>query len=617
MAEAIGAIRIDLGLNSAQFQTGLKQASGSLSSFAANATKIGAAIGVALAGAMVGVGHALSGALDSADKLGKMAQSVGVPVEELSALSLAAKLSDVSLESLGTSLGKLSKNMVAAAADSTGKAAMGFNALGLSVRNADGTMKSSSAMLGEIATKFAGYEDGVNKTALAMALFGKAGAAMIPMLNGGKDAIEEAKKEAEQFGMVITPQMFANAEAFNDNITRLGAAAGGFATVLAGELAPWLKAVTDQFVIWVKESDGVGTAVEWIKSLLQGLIEFVIQTKGEFQALGAVLTWIGTLGSQIKENARLSEVADEFNNMTDRVKGFRDATQGALETMRTLTITAAKVPSSAPKPQAPGIPDSDKTKKGADEAAKALKKLQAEAKAVYEATRTPAEKLTDQLAHLQTLLAAGQISWDTYGRAVQQAHDKYDQSWITLKDISGTLESGLNGMFDGLIDGSKNAVDAIKDLGKNMLKLVMNKAISSLMGGLFGNSGGGLGAMFSGLLGGGGAAPNLGGFFAAGGNFAGGKPIVVGERGPEIITPRMAGTVIPNHELGGRGGSSVNIVVENHGGQVEQQRETGADGGEQIRMIFRSLMSDEIGRNGPVAQMLQGRYGLNRSGGRR
>ena len=51
------------------------------------------------------------------------------------------------------------------------------------------------------------------------------------------------------------------------------------------------------------------------------------------------------------------------------------------------------------------------------------------------------------------------------------------------------------------------------------------------------------GAIFAGLVG---AMPH----FAAGGRYSGG-PMVVGERGPEIINPSGSGTVIPNHALGG------------------------------------------------------------------
>ena len=51
----------------------------------------------------------------------------------------------------------------------------------------------------------------------------------------------------------------------------------------------------------------------------------------------------------------------------------------------------------------------------------------------------------------------------------------------------------------------------------------------------------------------------FGGFFANGGNVKGGEPIVVGERGPELFTPGMSGSITPNNRMG-MGGSNVTTV---------------------------------------------------------
>ncbi|BCV05157.1 MAG: hypothetical protein CM15mV99_240 [Caudoviricetes sp.] len=91
---------------------------------------------------------------------------------------------------------------------------------------------------------------------------------------------------------------------------------------------------------------------------------------------------------------------------------------------------------------------------------------------------------------------------------------------------------------------------------------------------LFGNTGGTL-EKGGGLLG-----SIFGGFLANGGQATAGKPYIVGERGAELFVPKTSGTVIPNNELGGKGGST-NIVVnvDASGSSVEgdeqQSRELG------------------------------------------
>jgi hypothetical protein len=51
----------------------------------------------------------------------------------------------------------------------------------------------------------------------------------------------------------------------------------------------------------------------------------------------------------------------------------------------------------------------------------------------------------------------------------------------------------------------------------------------------------------------------VGGFLADGGDTTPGKSFIVGERGPELIVPRSAKTVIPNHALGAGTSKVINL----------------------------------------------------------
>ena len=182
----IGALRVVIGADSAALDKGLKDAQSSIGRFSSSLKGVGLIAAGALAGVAGGAAVAIRSALKDADQLGKLAQSIGIPVEELSKLKFAAELSDISLESLGKSVVKLSRGMSEiAGGNTTGAAAQAFKALGISVKDASGQVKSSDTILGEVADRFATYRDGANKTALAVALFGRAGAEMIPLLNQG------------------------------------------------------------------------------------------------------------------------------------------------------------------------------------------------------------------------------------------------------------------------------------------------------------------------------------------------------------------------------------------------------------------------------------------------
>jgi phage-related minor tail protein len=106
-----------------------------------------------------------------------------------------------------------------------------------------------------------------------------------------------------------------------------------------------------------------------------------------------------------------------------------------------------------------------------------------------------------------------------------------DPSFITTADSPGSgILAGLGGSGKG---------------GGNPLS-----SLFSSVGSMFGPMGG----MAGGLLG-----DIFGGMRADGGDMTPGKAYMVGERGPEMIMPRSAGTVIPNHALGGGTTKNVNM----------------------------------------------------------
>ena len=89
-----------------------------------------------------------------------------------------------------------------------------------------------------------------------------------------------------------------------------------------------------------------------------------------------------------------------------------------------------------------------------------------------------------------------------------------------------------------------------------MAKLAFREATSSLFGDLFKDLG-------KSIFGGGGAG---GTGFANGGRPPLNQVSVVGERGPELFVPDTAGTIIPNHQMGGGG---MTIFADMRGASVE------------------------------------------------
>lgn len=201
-------------------------------------------------------------AIEAADQIGKMAQKVGVSVESLSALQTQAKLSNVETDQLQSGLAKLAKNATDAAGGSKESAAA-FSAMGVSLRDSNGNLKSTQQLLQDVAAKFAGYEDSASKTALAQRLFGKSGADLIPILNQlGEQGFAKATEEAQKYGQVISGATAKQANEFNDNLTKLSLAASGFANAVAREALPDLVRLTDQMAQSATTSDGYASSAQ-------------------------------------------------------------------------------------------------------------------------------------------------------------------------------------------------------------------------------------------------------------------------------------------------------------------------------------------------------------------
>jgi lambda family phage tail tape measure protein len=179
-----------------------------------------------------------------------LSQRTGVSVEALAKFRKAASTSGTDIDAVAKSLTRLSRGMFEAATTGKGKAADALNALGISAKDAAGNVKSADAVTLEIANRFKSMPDGVNKTALAMALFGKSGADMIPMLNMGGAAIDS-------LSVKMTKAFAERADEYSDKLAILSGKVGALGADLAIALLPALNAVTDALTATVTGFSGM------------------------------------------------------------------------------------------------------------------------------------------------------------------------------------------------------------------------------------------------------------------------------------------------------------------------------------------------------------------------
>lgn len=350
----LAALVVRMQADNSEYIKALDQATGKLSKFAKDqddllgglAEKFAAAFSI---GALV---EFTASAIESAASLERMSQSAGVSVEALSSLRLAAAASGLSQDELGQSLKKLNVSIEQAAGNASSKAGVAFRGLGIDVKDANGNVKDAGTIMGELATSFAGMADGPNKVAIAVALLGKQGQNLIPVLNQGAAGLDDFKAQAQAAGIVMSGAAAAAAEEFEQKAAVLKATlVDGLGIQIGTQLLPVLRELMDQFA----QTGSAGGALSGIASVIAGAFKVVaaiaIETVSEFEQFGKSAGALAAIGVALV-HGNLSEATTIWKQSTadneaiaksaeDRITAIYEA-GGANELAVISTIEAEK-----------------------------------------------------------------------------------------------------------------------------------------------------------------------------------------------------------------------------------------------------------------------------------
>ena len=253
----------------------------------------------------------VKGTIDAADAFGKLEIQTGIAANTLQGYVNVGKLAGVEQATIEKGLRRLTQSIHEADQGvATYKDA--FDALGITVRNTDGTLKTNEQLINEISNAFSQMEDGVTKTAIAMEIFGKSGANMVNLLNEGAASLQE-------FNFEVSERFAQNSEYFNDQMTALGIKLQGFTTQMVDHLLPTLNNLAEMFSNITKD----GADLTWLfKS-----INFVIKTLAA--SLFTVVAGFRFLGTTIVQVAKAAWKAAKFD-----FKGAMEELQNGLTTTR-------------------------------------------------------------------------------------------------------------------------------------------------------------------------------------------------------------------------------------------------------------------------------------------
>jgi hypothetical protein len=491
----------------------------------------------------------------AAAALDDLADATGSSVDNLSKLANIAQVSGASFDTIDGAIKKLAVGMAGVDEESS-RAGKALAAIGVQSRD-------PAQALTEIAQKFATYEDGANKAALAVAIFGKSGASLLPVL---KDIAENV-----DIAGTVTAQQAKAAEDLEKSYRRLGVAASGFKAALLDDVVPALTASITSFNLARAAGLGFLDSVlmtgnygpEGIAKAINEAAASVAELKNRIDDPNTSDSFVLKLNAQLevaeKRLKALQAIQASINGPAwDKAYPSRNSSGRQTE--------APVVPGADPKTKAAidyylkGLGDIADALKAEDEArkktlegyrqqlelidklyesnAKNLEAIESTTagyqKQINSLTLTKDELYALDIAKLQAIVDArlyeGYINAETEAlikqldtlkklRGVESAHDASEAAKKSAEEWQRAADSIQNSLTDALLRGfesgkdwAKNFVDTLKNMfGSLVLRPIIQAIVAPAAGGITSMFSGSASASGGGGLGGAGNLFNLGG----------------------------------------------------------------------------------------------------------
>jgi hypothetical protein len=292
----------------------------------------------------------VEGQIDAARAVRLTSQKLGVGVEDLEQFQFAAGAAGVSAEGAATGLKFLNKSM-GLALEGNQEAVQTFQALGVAIKDGHGNVRQLGDVIPEVADAFAKMGSQQERTAASMKIFGRQGADLLPLLDGGSEGLQKMYARFHELGggmdenfiskakdagralsgmrfgfdvikREIAVQFFPVVQAFGERMQRVGAYINGFVkeTNIAKEVAVLLGGAA--------AAAGLKAAFGWAKFL--GL--FKAGNAGLFKSLIS-MGWLGiAIAGVVALALAFEDLWVGINDGESLIRGWLEKANGVAET---------------------------------------------------------------------------------------------------------------------------------------------------------------------------------------------------------------------------------------------------------------------------------------------
>jgi lambda family phage tail tape measure protein len=568
------SIRVTLELDTKPFIDGLKKAESASNKFSQsvnnNNNKANQSFGL-LQGALgqfsklLGVGALIAyskNVIGMGDAINDLSEATGFGITGIVGLQNALATSGGTADSAGNLLVKFSQTLDDVAQGSD-KALKQFQRIGLSLEDIQGA--TPEQVFQKVAEQLAKMPASAEKTALQVELLGKA-AKGLAINEQFVENLRKSRERAEQFSSAI-----ATAGKFTDAVSNSAQELGlRFLAILEPalqlilDLGETFKDIDKTVKKLTDNAYGLAEAIQFIGSAAIAIIPFARGMSLLSKSIGAVLGGLGLLDV----GKKILEGDDAQKKLAKSTKEAADATKIQAKANEEFVLSLEKITSEyknqyelklqdiAAQTEILGLSDAEQ-----DIRKKILEFRKEENKQI--------EILTQKIASSEGLnKQAAQKSLDEFKAGQVSRTQAFEDSIRAQEESQRSFSTGFSNAMENYISDATNAARIARDVfttatkgmedsitkfvktGKlsfrsliaDMLETILRSQIQAIVAQIF-SIGKGAGSQIGKILG----IPG----FANGGMIGSNGPVLVGERGPEIISGAAGRIVTPNNQLGG------------------------------------------------------------------
>jgi hypothetical protein len=555
MQAVIGALRANLGLDSAQFERGARRANSTLDKMRNQFLAVAGAVKTMRAALTVMTVQTMR----TIDEQAKLARAVGGTTVGLQALARAGDRAGVQQSELAAAATRL--NQVLGAAIVSGKETEGvFKAIGISAR-------ALAAM--DVDERFSAIADAMKAAGMStqemsfhLRQLGIRQASVITLIQSGSEEISRSRKAIDDFGVSVSEIDARQIERANDALSEVGRVFEGFRNQFAIAVAPAIERMANSFTEMAKVGQPLNAifkllisnldrisfhatslivilGVRYVAALAAARLATlslaaslaVLRTALLRVGIGVAIVAFGELVLFIdRAKAATGSFGDAFKMIALQVKAgslnmkafFIESINSMIGAFIEFTYVIADGLNNLFGTNLSGMDATITQVMG--RAARSARDAADVASAAADALRTTLDdteiSAVNVSASLEEIEHAAEAGAEGASRAITKIEDRF-------ASLRTAIQSSMEQGFMSIVDGTKTARDAFRNMAREIIAHLYRVLVVQRIVGAFGG-GGILGAV-------GNAFPALIPAAANGTSYAQGGMTLVGERGPELV----------------------------------------------------------------------------------